>query len=610
MIVIDFETHAITKLQPFPRPVGVALLSPSRPKGAYIRGSLKQIREAIVREMRAHRGDDIIFHNGVGFDIGVARVHLDLEFPVERVNDTLVLAWLDDPYRRLALKDLAHRLLGIPPEEQQDLRAWILSNIPEARKSPRNWGAWIASAPPPLVEPYAIGDVVRTAKLFKELASRVKADGMWPAYRREIATTPMLLDSYVRGIPVDRVKLSSGCRVFGATLEKVDDRLRKLLRAPQLELDSGAEVADCIKRRFNVRLPRTATGRMKTDVATLADVLPTGEPRSLLLYRSALAQDLRTFIQPWLAMSKDDGRLRTHWNLVGGTGRTGGGTRTGRLSSEPNLQNLTSTERREALVERLGKPPEWLRSWALPVVRSYILPEKGELLIGRDYSQQELRLMAHFENSTICERYNKDPSLDVHDLVGAMIKSITGVTLPRKIIKILNFCTIYGGGSPAIARQGGMSLEEANTVRSLYFRAMPTVKELMRDTQDEGRAGFITTIGGRIYEVEHGIDDVGRPRDLAYKLLNYRIQGSAADQMKEALVQLWEQRKLLDGASFKLTVHDELLFSSPKRTARKSLKAIDRIMVGTAKTFKLRVPFLTDGYMGRDWASVVKEKGL
>lgn len=610
MIALDFETLPITREEMYPKPVGVALLSPTAPKGYYVRGTPSQQHDAIMRELKRHKTCEVVMHGGVGFDLGVARKWLKIELPIERVHDTLVLAFLDDPYRRLALKPLASRLLGIAPDEQHDLRAWILKNVPEARRSPQKWGAWIAQAPGYLVEPYAIGDVVRTAKLFKLLSRNVKRDGMWPAYRREIEATPILLENELRGIPLDRPRLVRDLATFEELLERTDERLCKLLHSKNLLIDSGEDVAAHIERLHDIALPKTAKGSVKTDVATIAAVLPPGELRSTLLYRSALAYDVRTFMSPWASISRADGRLRTHWNLVGGTGRVGGGTRTGRLSSEPNMQNLTSTEKREQLLKSLGKAPRWLSEWSLPVLRSYIIPEKGEVLIGRDYSQQELRLMAHFENDLICAMYNRNPSLDVHQMVGDMIKAVTGFELSRKIIKVLNFCTLYGGGAPAIARRGGMSLDEARRVRDLYFTSMPTIKGLILDTQAEARSGYIETIGGRIYEVENGVDDEGFVRDLAYKLVNYMIQGSAADQMKEALRQLFIQRKTLLGASFKLTVHDELLFSAPKKAAREALRRIDRIMVDTAKTFKLRVPFLTDGYMGPNWALVKKEKGL
>ncbi len=602
MIVLDFETRPITAAEPYPEPVGFAIWIDG--SADYIRGDLAHLHRRLRAILASDPDGSVVMHNGVGFDLGVARKHLGITIPVERVHDTLVLSWLDDPYRRLALKPLAQALLDMPPEEQDDLRDWILANLPEARRSPKNWGAWISYAPPELVEPYAKGDAIRTAHLFELLSKRVRLDEMWSAYRREIAATPILLDNEMRGIPCDAKRLLRDVKAYERVLVETDEELSRILRKSDLDLDSAAELADRLQTVTKVILPETPSGQPRTDVDTLAEVLPAGKLRSLLLYRSALAQDFRTFLLPWSQQAQARGHLYTHWNLVGGTGRKGGGTRTGRLSSEPNFQNITSTEKREALFKHLG-PGEW----PLPSMRSYIVPDPGHVLVGRDYSQQELRLFAHFENSDLLGVYKRFPDADLHAFVGKMIAGVTGVELPRKTVKVLNFCTIYGGGTPAVAAQGGMSLDEAQRVRDLYFTALPSVQRAMRQTQAQGRAEGIRTIGGRIYEVELAVKD-GRSRDLAYRLVNYQIQGSAADQMKEALGQLWARRARMHRSRFLLTVHDELLFSAPKEKAKQVLRQLDEVMVGTCSTLHIQTPFKTDGYMGPNWAEVRKEKGL
>lgn len=606
MIVLDFETHPITPRDPYPKPVGVAIKT-GNDRGYYVRGATEKLYRAIRAAMAKAKPDaPIVMHNGVGFDLGVAAKHLGLRFDIERVHDTLVLAFLDDPYRRLGLKQLAHQILGMPPEEQNDLKGWILKNVPEA--TPKTWGAWIYKAPPELVEPYAIGDVERTAALFKRGVKAIKENGMWEAYRREIEATPVLLDNELRGITVDEPKLRADAVFYGRRLEDVDLWIGHRLGVRGLEVDADQVLGAAIERKLKIRLPRTKTNKLQTSKDVLG-ALPDDQLRRMLLYRSALAQNLRTFLLPWAQMAREhDGRIFTHWNLVGGTGAWGGGTKTGRLSSEPNFQNIPSVERVEDLLTRLGRPLGGFGGWMLPRMRSYIIPpHPGAVIIGRDYSQQELRLLAEFERSDLFDLYRQFPEADVHRFVGDMIKSVTGIELPRKTIKVLNFCTIYGGGAPAIAAQGGMTLDEATRARALYFNALPSIRETMDETQAEGRANGIRTIGGRIYETQQGFVD-GRPRDFAYRLLNYKIQGSAADQMKECLRQISRTKRLRE--RFSLTVHDELTGWSERENARRVLRDLDEIMVGTVKTFKLSVPFLTEGYMGPNWADVKKEKGL
>jgi DNA polymerase-1 len=619
VIVIDFETLPITPTESWPEPVGVAIQHGDGKK-EYVVGSHETMRKAIVSAMRRDPDGEIVMHNGVGFDLGVARRWLNLEIPINRVHDTMVLAFLDHPYGRHALKPLAEEILGMSPDEQQELRDWIRKRFPEATAT--NWGALIAYAPYRMVAPYAIGDVERTAKLFVELSRRVKADGMWDAYRREIRAVPLLLHNEMVGIRVNAPKLRADLKSYQRVLKRLDKEIAAALNIHVEGIDSGATLATALGIMFPSHvLPKTETGKPSTNIDALLGLPPSGI-RTQLIYRSALLQDVRTFMIPWVAQLGERGeRIYTHWNLVKGAGREGGGAKTGRLSSEPNFQNITSTEKRERLVEflkaALGTAAERAQKkatmWSLPVMRDYIIAENAEHeLIGRDYSQQELRLLAHYEGGDIRDIYEKFPDADLHNYVGEMIKAVTGRELPRKIVKLLNFCTIYGGGAPAVAQQGGMTLDEARAAREAYFSAMPSVKATMDKAQSDGKhTEGVRTIGGRLYPLEQGFDDAGRPREYAYRLLNYQIQGSAADILKEALGLLWARRKeWWSVAVFYLSAHDEVLFSCEKAHSERVLKLLDEIMLYAVRRLGVTVPFKTDGYRGETWAKVQKEAGL
>jgi DNA polymerase I-like protein with 3'-5' exonuclease and polymerase domains len=612
MLVLDFETHPITDREPHPIPVGLAIKD--RKGSRYVRGNLGKLKQALLDALDGRTGP-IVMHNGVGFDIQIAYKHLgvDLHRWQRHLVDTLVLAFLDDPYRRLALKTLANALLGIPPDEQTALRAWIIANVAEAKRAPKQWGAWIYRAPSELVEPYAIGDVERTARLYALLAKRVRLDGMMPAHDRIIRASRVLHENERMGIRVDAAGLVSDAETYSTVLDRTDAAIRRYLRAPNLDVDQDQPLGHAIEKATGTRLPRTEkTDQFQTNKGAIA-ALSDSKLSGLLLYRSALAQNLRTFLLPWRDMAGNDGRIRTHWNLVAGSGSWGGGAKTGRLSSEPNFQNIPSTERADELIARLhalkwrALSNLWGASPPLPRMRRYVLPDDDEsVIIGRDYSQQELRLLAEFEGEDLLDLYRRFPEADLHKFVGDMLREVTEVELPRKTIKVLNFCQIYGGGPPAIAAQGDMSLDEATRCRDLYFSAMPSVRETMRRHEHMARTGGVTTIGGRIYEAERVVSDKGVMRDFAYRCFNYRIQGSAADQMTEALANIGPRIQ----GRFLLTVHDELVFSAKKQRAKDALRELDRVMVDTAKTFKLRVPFRTEGYIGPNWADVVKDKTL
>lgn len=159
-ITVDFETEAIrgNPLVDPPRPVGVAV---------WVQGQdpwYAPISPDIVDALRGIWQHDMLFHNAP-FDLSVANRWLDLPWPAwDAIHDTQYLVFHYNPYGKLALKPAAEEILGLPPEEQDYLREWILANVPEAKAS--DWGAYISQAPIELVRPYAIGDVVRTYKLF------------------------------------------------------------------------------------------------------------------------------------------------------------------------------------------------------------------------------------------------------------------------------------------------------------------------------------------------------------------------------------------------------------------------------------------------------------
>lgn len=581
--VMDFETHAITSRECFPVPVGLAYIQPDGREG-YVEG-LDAMRSVMRRATAG--ATNLLFHNGIGFDIGVARKHLGVDVPIKRVDDTLVALALLDPHERIGLKDAANRLLGIAPDEADDLKGWIVKNVPGATR--KTWGAHIAHAPRALREPYAIGDVRRTLALWRYAKPRLKT--MVKAYRREIEATPILVANTLEGIRVDTPALETDEARYTALLADLDERIGKMLGVKGLDIDSNDALADAIEAKLGISLPTTEKGARATNKDVLAAVLP-GRINRLMRWRGATATALRTFIRPWLETARENGgRIATHWNSIRGSGAHGGGARTGRLSSEPNFQNIPSPDKRADLVRSLE-----LDDADLPNPRRYILPDDDSVIIGADFSQQELRILAHFENGPLLDMYRRFPEMDVHTYVQLMIKEITGVELIRKVIKVINFCIIYGGGAPAVSAQSGMTLSESKDALNLYAQTFPSIWEL-RNAFTEG----VETVGGRICYAEPPRVIDGRLRRFEYKLLNWLIQGSAADQMKELL-------RSLDRvpARFMLTVHDEVAMSAARKEADKALAALKEAMLGTAKTLRISTPFKVDGYVGGNWAEIEK----
>jgi DNA polymerase-1 len=265
------------------------------------------------------------------------------------------------------------------------------------------------------------------------------------------------------------------------------------------------------------------------------------------------------------------------------------GTRTGRLSgSKPNFQNVANEY---TVVIPKGYP-------VMPLMRSYLLPDKGMVWLKRDYSQQELRILAHFSEGRLYERYKANPKIDAHEETSALITEHTGLSLPRKLVKITGFSVIYGSGLGSLAEQMGVPYSEAQQVRNAYFTALPEVPKLMRLCSERGRHGqTITTWGGREYPVEPPKLIGGRHVDFSYKLLNYLIQGSAGDCTKESIIR-WNEDK--GNGEFLATVHDENDIQAPRDTWLRDMAKLRKAMEG----IEFDVKMLSDGFKGPNWAQL------
>jgi DNA polymerase-1 len=386
----------------------------------------------------------------------------------------------------------------------------------------------------------------------------------------------------------------------------------------------------------------TPTGKLSTSKDALLAALPDLRIKGLLVYRSAIEKSLSTYMRPWLAQGKN---LHCNWNQV--RDYEDRGARTGRLSSSPNLQNLTNPEKYEevwALMERCKCAFE---GFTFPNLRRYLVAPKGMELFSHDYSQQEFRMLAHYEGGVLAERYREDPDADMHETVSGIIKDATGVKIERKPTKTINFGKVYGMGAPKLAAQLGVSVDEAYALLAAYDTALPSVKGLMRECIGIGQRGeSIRTLGGRRYYAPppeyicEGWNDMLADLDLdarvwrdkydmpeskkvrlplsraarlahyrklgaeirtyEYKLLNYLIQGSSADQTKEAMRLWWREIKGTD-TRFLLTVHDQLVGCAPKQKVSKASLVLGECM---EQAFKLDVPVKTDATYGTNFGEM------
>ena len=617
VVTIDFETDAILPRPDYPPvPVGMSIQRPGEiPRYWAWRHPIQN--NCTLKDAKKHLQDIfksgalLLFH-AAKFDVDVAVTHMGCKMPKwDRIHDTLYLLFLSDPYAStFALKPSAERYLKMPPTEQDAVRQWLV-NHKICKPKDRRWGAHIAKAPGNLVGRYAKGDTIRTLKLFKHLYPEIVRRGMLDAYNRERELMPIFLDNERQGIRVDYKVLAADVDTYRLARTRAEKWLRRKLVAKALDFNSTAEVAEALYASGTVtEWELTKTGKRSTAKKHLTKER-FNDPKIWLVlgYRNKLNKCLNTYMEPWLRVAeRSGGVIYVGWNQVRQSSGFGSaaevfGARTGRPSTSPNLLAVTKSfyDRGDGF-----EHPKFIRGLPeLPTIRRYILPDPRQVLIHRDYNQQELRILAHFEDDALAEAYISDPTLDVHSYVQGRIKELTGVEYPRRHVKTLNFGMLYGMGIKRLADTLKIDPIEAKQMKRLQRQVLSGLPELefnlkMRAASDE----WIRTWGGREYYCEPPkivINDDGEEqlRTYDYKLLNYLIQGSAADATKQALINYNRIRK---HGRFLLTVYDEINVSVPLSHVKTEMALLRQAM----ESVKFDVPMLSDGKVGKSWATLEK----
>ena len=631
-VTIDFETFGIEGRPDYPpEPVSVAIKYPGKPAKFFAWGHASENNckksDALAALKIAWKWDGgLLFQNGK-FDLDVADTYLKLPIPAwDKIHDTMFLLFLHDPHQaELGLKPSSERILGMKPDEQDAVGDWLVEHQPiagvkisKAKSSEHYFGRYIAYAPGSLVGKYCIGDVVRTEKLFNFLMPDIIKRGMLPAYNRERELMPFLLDIERQGLPIDVKRLKADCKSYADTLDKIDTWVYKRLGVV-INISSGKQLVNAMVAAGCAdpdKIPRTPkTGEYQSNKVALLTGVTDLVLLGMLKYRTQLNTCLNTFMLPWLETAiKSGGLIFTTWNQVKNPkGDDTVGTRTGRLSSTPNFQNIPKEFlpifKQDALAigdkelaKTLAKCPFELPP--LPKVRSYVKPFKGEMMIVRDYSQQELRILAHFDGGALLTQYQNDPWMDMHDYAREELLK-KGLSFNRRRVKNTNFGLIYGMGYGKLAEKNDQTVLEAKVLKKAVLLLYPGLKEMNKDMKMRSRNHIpIMTWGGREYYCEEPRIIDGHLKEFDYKMINVLIQGSAADCTKEAMIRFF--RKIVELKKQKvwrvlLTVHDELVISVPKSQYKEAMRVLQQVMEG----IEFDVQMLSEGFVSNEnWASL------
>ena len=614
---VDFETEGIASRPDYPPvPVGAAVRLPGQ-KREYLawghpEGNNCDVGTARRKLLEAYAAKATIFHHSA-FDLDVGAIHLGLPMP-RRVEDTLYLSFLHNPYERdLGLKPLGSKYLDIAPDAQDRLKEWVLENVPEAKRKPSSWGDHMWRAPGSLMGTYARDDLRITDGIYTKFGRYVEEHGMREAYQREIACTEISMDMERGGVRVDRKRLAKCRDVFIRMSEDVNRRIAKKLRISHKDLqspenkkgfniNSGKQLADALVRAGKLdTVVKTKSGKqISTRMVHLEEGCNDKELVKLLGVRSVAQKYMTSFIDPWLEKSKHGGRIQPNFNQVRGYDDGGGGARSGRFSSsDPNLQNVPANPEESKNAETLMFLEGMLREdygYRFRGLRDYIVPDEDQVMICVDYSQQELRILAHFERGVLMRAYLENPNLDIHEYVRQLVLDKTGMDFPRKSIKITVFGIIYGMGLDKLAADLDCDRDTARQIKKGLFKAVPGIPKLMEQLEElAAHDEPLVTWGGRRYFCEEPKynRDHGRWQSFEYKMLNYKIQPSAADCTKQGMINV---RKQVPEARIAIQVHDELVCMAPsKKYGPRIVKAMCDV--------NFRVPMLAEAkYSTISWA--------
>lgn len=652
---VDFETFGIEGRPDYPPvPVSVSIKKwgkkPVFLSWGHVAGGNNCDKEKAARALKDvwNTPDGLLFQNAK-FDLDVGEAHFGLPIPEwHRIHDTMFLIYLEDPrLRTFALKPSAELFLGMPPEEQDAVKEWILQKDhkawiethlgidPKTGKretvKPSTFGKFIAYAPGDVVGPYCDGDVIRTEKLFDKLWKSIASRKMLEAYDRERRLLPHLLQSERDGIRLDVDRLESDVKLYDGVLDKIDQRIRKKCKSLNLNVDSADELANAMVNAGladDGLMGYTKTGKLSTNKDAIREGVTDPEMRGLLAYRGPLSTCMGTFMRPWLRQAlKTGGLLHTNWNQVKQMGQGGGnvGTSTGRLSSTPNFQNIpkefpellklmhfltvskptsANVKKAQAMLAKVTGAVKLQTFPPLPLCRSYIIPyHKDHVLIDRDYSQQELRILGHYEGGHLMQGYIDDVWLDVHNKTKDLILEILGVEYERTPVKNTNFGIIYGQGAPSLAIKNNISIDESKQLYKAILEVFPGIGEIQDDMKERAKNDEpIRTWGGREYYCEppQYVEKYKRVMEFDYKLLNLLIQGGAADCTKEAAIRYCDEKPKDD--IFLLNVHDQFTGSTPKKRIKPAMELMRKCM----ESVEFDIPMKTEGkWSDQNWGALV-----
>jgi len=480
---------------------------------------------------------------------------------VENYADTMVLAWLLNPERQVGLDVLAKRFFDYDMVKFKETvpkgENFSAVNLEDACK-------------------YASEDAWMTYKLYDKLIELLDPALLTLAKNTEFRFIMTLLKMEEEGIKVDTAYFKNMESKTNSVIEKLKSDIF-LSCENEFNLNSPKQLGVVLFEQLKLPVVKKTKTGYSTDESVLTKLLNEHEVIPKLLEYRELAKLQSTYIKPLLKLGLSSSTNRIHTSFL----QTG--TSTGRLSSkDPNLQNIpTRTE--------LGR-----------AVRYGFVASEGYSFIGIDYSQIELRLLAHYsQDKELLDAFNND--LDIHTQTAIKLFGEADAKEKRGVAKSINFGLLYGMGARKLSQTLGISQSEAKGYIENYFKSFSTVKSYLQSISDGAKKlGYVDTLLGRRRYFDWDNANGMQVPMYERESINTRFQGSAADLIKLSMIKI-EDEILDENSKMLLQIHDELIFEvKDEFVSDFALKAADIMK----DIYQLRVKLGVSIAIGKSWGEL------
>lgn len=495
------------------------------------------------------------------YDYEIIKTNFNLEMNL--YADTMIMSWLLNPSSKL----------GLDAKAKEYFDHTMLA-FKELVKKGENF----SSVEVEKACLYASEDAVITLKLFYKLKEEFKASNLEYLFELgqslEFEFTKVLAHMQENGIKID-------INILEDLKEKSLKHLAQLtakiyeLAGSEFNINSPKQLGEVLFDKLGLTASKKTKSGYSTNEMVLQKLHDEHKIIPLLLDYRESHKLQSTYIEPLLKLAKQRDNNRVYTSFL----QTG--TATGRLSSKnPNLQNIP------------------VKSEAGALIRSAFIPKEGYSLVGIDYSQIELRLLAHFsEDEALLEAFNSN--LDIHKQTAIKIFGKEEASSKRSIAKSINFGLIYGMGSRKLADTLGIKTAEAKSYIESYFQAFKSVKDYLKSIEDTIlETEYIETLLKRRRVFDFNSANGMQKAAFLREGVNTKFQGSAADLIKLSMLKIWQKYKNNEDIKMLLQIHDELIFEIKNEKIEEILEDLVNIMENIVE---LKVPLKVSKNIGKSW---------